>query len=193
MGDGDVKIQVKNKEELNAALDNFRVDSKETRAGLKAKLKEKVAAELRVDTNEDKLSAVIEALVNETAAPKTDDEKTKLKAEALELARKLLMIKGTEGNADAAIAAFNEGLERADGGGGGKGGTPWGAIGGAAAGVAAAATMNIGDWTSFSGIMKKLAIVGAGLGVGLMVTDDFGVRTQAVNLVTGKKPEGASK
>lgn len=68
-----------------------------------------------------------------------------------------------------------------------KTGTPYYSIGGATLGFVASEAMDVGNWTSFSGILKKIGMITAGLGIGLLASNEYGVRTQLVNMVSGDK------
>lgn len=178
----------------------------------KEQIKKTVAEALR-DTNANKetVALALEAKLLEFNNTLDDEGRAYVKSESQRIAG--ILIKGRDAKGvEATITQFDKGADLgyeqkvkgdkippgAPGGPGanlpaGKNNIPYGTLTGAAAGVVAGSALGVGDWKSVTGILKKLGLITAGLTVGMLATDDFGVRTQAVNFVTGKKPEGASK
>ena len=157
---------------------------------VKAELKKKVKEALEAGgTPEQAKAAVSEAIQkaikdNEKTKPKDTAAEAALKVRSDEIATNLVAIR-TAGGANgvaSATKAFDEAIDKA------SGGFPMGIVLGGAAGVAAAVATDIGDWKSFGGIMKKLALVAAGVGVGIAVNNDYGLRDQALNTVGMGKP-----
>jgi len=187
----------------NAAADEVKTAAKAfsgKEAAIKTALKTSVGDILKVDnkvmSDELYLKRIAEAIAgpimkDEKTAPKTEADKAKLAAEASTLAKKLFdMKKADKGDPANAIKAFNDGLDKAD--------FPMGIAVGGGAGLLAAVATDIGDWKSFGGIMKKLALVAAGVGVGIAVNNDMGLRDQALSYVNmgplaKKDDKGAAK
>jgi hypothetical protein len=152
---------------------------------VKKTLKAKVAEALRAPGATAKTvgDAIVASLINDKMK---DEEKEKLRKEADTIGKTLIELKGKT-DVETAVKTFDESVERASG-------LPMGMLLGGAAGLAAAAATDIGDWSSFSGIMKKLALIAVGVGAGAMINNDFGARDKVVGMFSGpKKPDDTAK
>lgn len=179
------------KAKVKAATDaaNTQLSALSARTGkaepaVKTELKEKVAAALRASDNPADIANAIKEVVNKHAAPKTDEDKAKLETEAKAIGEALIKLK-KEGGVDAAINTFNSSVDRAE--------LPLGMMIGGAAGLAAALGTDIGDWSSFGGIMQKLALIAVGVGAGELINNDMGARDRVTGMFTGPKPPEAGK
>ena len=151
---------------------------------MKKKLKEAVEKALKADnTSSMSIAAAIKQVINDNpnTRPKTDAERERLERETKTIGDALIGMKNKDRNPDAAIKAFNEGIDRAEGG------IPMGIAVGGAAGLAAAVATDIGDWKSFGGIMTKLSLIAAGVSMGILVNNDYALRDRALDAV-GMKP-----
>ncbi|MBV8939496.1 MAG: hypothetical protein JO089_06625 [Alphaproteobacteria bacterium] len=133
-------------------------------------LKWKVGEELRKPgVTEDSLAAVIGEVVRGKKPPANTAEEKELQKTAHELAAKILALK-TDGNSvDKALETFSSSVDRTEHGGS----FPTGVVVGGAAGLTGAMLLDIGDWKSFGGILKKLALISGGLVVGGLIDGDF--------------------
>jgi hypothetical protein len=160
-------------EKVAQALGSVVVHTPDSAKAAKEELKQTIASELRrTGVTQDSLAGVIENLVKKHAPPPTKEAEAKLKAESKELAGRLLWLKANQG-IDRAIEVLNNSIDNV-GGGSAASKFPVGAAVGGAVGVAAAAMVDVGDWTSFSGILKKLGIIAAGVVAGGIINGDFG-------------------
>lgn len=180
------------RKEVLEELEKFRLHTPEEKEALKAKLKDQVGAELGRDgATKESLAAVIEKTVRDEAGaaggPVIPEEANALKNSTLEMAEKLLLVKQRYG-IEKAREIFNTATDRAGPDKNDSPHIPTGTLIGGAAGLGLAMLPDIGDWTSFSGILKKLALITAGIAAGGLIGGDFGI-----NLFAPAKPKSEEK
>jgi hypothetical protein len=138
------------------------------RSALISELKTKVAAELQSnDITQSRLNTVIYETIKRHYGPSNPEEDRRLQASASELAEKLYQARLNLGVAQA-TTLFNQTLDRSTS-------LPVsnGTLIGAGIGLGAAAYLDVGDWQSFTGILKKLGIITAGVAAGALISGDL--------------------
>jgi len=150
---------------FDQALERVRISTPESEAARVANLKTLVGAALRdPNANRDTVAAALEAASTDRMESFTTDQKAKFLATIPIVADQLMKTKEEQG-AEKAVEVFNTATDRAQSGDAGSLPLAGMALGGGA-GLAAASVLDVGDWSSFSGIMKKMAVITAGVVLG---------------------------
>lgn len=154
-------------EKVMGEFDKTAVPTPESDATLRANMKRRVSDELRKDdATAESLTNAMEEVMADRYKTFSDEQKHQFREQSYVMSEKLLELKAEHG-AEGAVKKLHEVIDRY---GQEPEGVSLGAIAiGGATGLAAATLLGIGDWSSFSGIMKNVGMIVVGLVAGGVV------------------------
>jgi hypothetical protein len=160
-------------EEKGALKTQLITASKEAIA-FKKELDAAINAELGKDNvTEESLAGVIKTTISKRFGTMSAEDTKKLDEESKSMAKVLIQLKKEKGSATAAMKEYSQSVDNTDK----QHSFPTGAVIGAAAGFGATMLIDWGNWSSIGGILKKMTLITAGLLGGMLIANDYDIRS----------------